>query len=788
MMFNQIVSVKFYYVAILMLTMLVAAGESAAQFTFQGDFDKSFFAPTGYFVEPQNNFPGDATPNRRTYLIAGELNPDGSIIAGGTLETFNVRGDFWLRKFTSSGAVDTSFGGGNGYVRTIFSTDVNNNDRNSAPAVLKVQPDGKIVMGGICSLGPQTSQGGSPGNDFCLLRFNANGSIDTSFGGFQFQFGGPTAFQTYQLTPGRVWIKSGIDEDGSLNGSSSQMFDMAIQPDGKIIVVGSVTSRVSPYNSGNGTSRREGIIVRFNANGTLDNSFGLNSSGIARWIPTNTGTVNSPCYPGRAFYGVRLQPDGRIIAVGHDGVSDAGCFQGQVFAVTRWNANGTLDVARRLDASTNVFAVERGVSALITNDGRKVLVSGNYLGSLVMTRFNLSDMTLDGSFGTNGIRQYPNFVNSPLYIKAIQPDGKILATDAAAIAQVSRFNPNGSPDNSFGNAQFDGSNPRGRLSIPVNTFNTINVPPVISQILLRPNGKLNLIGSANANEGGNSSRSLVSQNINVSKQNTTTDLTNDGKAEISVFRASTGVWHLLNSGSGAYSSFGWGASGDRLAPADFDGDGKADAAVFRNGTWYIVRSSNNQISIVGFGLAGDLPRPGDFDGDGYADIAVFRPSTGVWYWLNSSNGQFNAVQFGQNGDAPLIADFDGDGKSDVSVFRAGVWYFLRSSNASLGVTQFGLSGDIPVVGDYDGDGKSDLAVFRSGVWYALRSSDGGATIVNWGIAADKPVPGDYDNDGKNDFAVFRNGVWWIFYTGSGTFTSVGFGLATDTPIQSAYLP
>jgi uncharacterized delta-60 repeat protein len=774
------------------LTIFGASRQIFAQFTFIGDYDRTnFAAPNGYYVEPQNNYPVDTTtPNHRTYLFTGELNPDGSIIAGGRIEK-SSGGDFWLRKFTASGAVDASFGG-MGYVRTVFSTDFSGNEGNSLPTVLKRQSDGKIVFGGVCDV--RRDQSNSTANtdfgvDWCLVRYNADGSIDNGFGNNIVQWSnGPNITYSQAVGAGRVATQTNIRESGLLGGAglNAQLSDMAIQPDGKIIAVGYTRSEVNPYFQGVGTFRIEGIIIRYNANGTIDTTFGLN--GIARFIPPNTRTTDNPCYPQRAFYGVRLQSDGRIIAVGYDGTSDAGCNTGNVFVVTRWNANGTLETVRRLDASTNIFAREKAVAALITNDGSKLLVSGQYQGNEALARLNLSDLSVDTSFGTNGVVNY-NLGNQALSIKAIQTDGKILAVDPAfGGGEPVRFNPNGSPDNSFGNSNLDGSNLRGRLRLTANTFNTTNAPIAVSHLLLRPSGKFNLIGNGTANEGGNSPRALVSQNINVLRPNNTSDLTNDGKAEISVFRPSTGVWHLLNSSSGAYSAFNWGTSGDKIAPADFDGDGKSDACVFRNGTWYIFQSSNNQVRIVNFGLANDLPRPGDFDGDGYADIAVFRPASGVWYWINSSNNQVSIVQFGQNGDAPLIADFDGDGKSDISIFRSGVWYFIRSSNGSIGIVQFGLSGDIPTPGDYDGDGKSDLAVFRSGVWYVHRSSDDGTTILGWGQAGDTPVAADYDNDGKNDFAIYRSGVWWIYYTGTGSYAVASFGLATDTPLQSAYLP
>ncbi len=526
------------------LTIFGASGQVFAQFTFTGDFDRAnFAAPNGYFVEAQNNFPGDPMPNRTAYLFTGELNPDGSIIAGGRIERNG--GDFWLRKFTASGAPDTSFGGGTGFVRTIFYGDESmGSNSSSLPSVLKRQADGKIVFGGVCA----ANAPGIPGfgSDFCLVRYNADGSIDTGFGNNTVLVSnGPNITLSFPVGAGRVITQTNTRDSGLFSGAGlfAQLSDLAIQPDGKIVAVGYTRSETRGANDPSGY-RYEGIIIRYNANGSIDSSFGTN--GIARFIPANNGTTSVPCYGQREFYGVRLQPDGRIIAVGYDGVGvvNGGCSAGTFFVVTRWTANGQLETVRRLNADTNVFARENAVSAIITNDGGKLLVSGSYQGTEALVRFNLSDLTVDDTFGTNGVVSYIGTGNNRMSIKAIQPDGKILGFDPATNYPVLRLNPNGSPDNSFGNQIFSlfDMNVKGRADLPVFTVNN-TAQVAVGHILLRPNGKFNLIGAGFGNFGGPNARALVSQNINSSRNGNYSDFTNDGKSEISVFRPSTGVWH-----------------------------------------------------------------------------------------------------------------------------------------------------------------------------------------------------------------------------------------------------
>jgi hypothetical protein len=179
----------------------------------------------------------------------------------------------------------------------------------------------------------------------------------------------------------------------------------------------------------------------------------------------------------------------------------------------------------------------------------------------------------------------------------------------------------------------------------------------------------------------------------------------DGQTDIAVWRPSTGNWHIIGSLSGIQTRV-WGNSGDIPVPHfDADGDARADQVVVRisngNAIWYIRPSNGvapNTVTVA-WGISGDRLVPADYDGDGKTDIAVYRPSDTNWYIRNSTGG-VTVRNWGAPDDIPVPGDYDGDGRYDVAVFRGGEgnWYILNSGNGTPFVTVFNLTapGPLPV--------------------------------------------------------------------------------------------
>jgi uncharacterized delta-60 repeat protein len=662
-----------------------------------GDLDPTFGSGGKEIIQVQ--------PDVRDFAKAVAVQPDGKIIIGAELGDFSLNtNSAVLIRLNSDGSLDPSFGTGGKII---------NSGQRHVPA-LAIQPDGKIVTAGATSV-----QGINL--DFAVVRYNADGSLDQTFGNGGYAINGL----------------------GTANA-------LILQPDGKIVIVGTVLV----FREGS-----DFVVARFNADGSADQTFGTGG----RVQTSFTSGLNSG---DRAIWGA-LQTDGKIVV--------SGSISGVPSVLVRYKGDGSVDPDFGLDGSvlnTNFGATASRV--LVLPDG-KIVVGG---GSFVVGRYN-PDGHIDHSFGSNG-RSAGGFGsgNGALYGLALQADGKLLVagsiyytSTANSVFAIGRYNSSGILDATFGNNGFVFTDFTGALD---EAF----------ALTIQPNGKFVAAGYA-AEPGASYHDVAVARYLGtpVAPRRTLFDFDGDSKADISVFRE--GTWYLLQ-GTDGFAAAQFGMATDRIVPADYDGDGKTDIAVFRpsEGNWYCLYSGNGTWSGVHFGADGDVPAPGDYDADGRADYAVFR--AGTWYVQRSSAGFF-AEQFGLAADRPVAADFDGDGKTDIAVYRDGTWYIDQSSQGFT-ARNFGLAGDRTTAADYDGDGKADIAVWRPGEgnWYVFRSSDGAVSAAHWGMQGDMPAAADYDGDGRADYAVFRgNGDWWISQSGSGAVVYEKFGLAGDVPVPNS---
>ena len=351
--------------------------------------------------------------NSTVFSIAVQL--DGKIVVAGNFTTFNGTSRSRIARLNAIGSIDTSFNVGTGANNSVYS--------------IAVQSDGKILIGGNFTTYSSSSRN-------YIARLNSDASLDTAFNvgtgcdnyvnTLNIQLDGKIliggAFTIYNsISKNRI---ARLNTDGSLDadfilgtGSSSQVKDIEIQEDGKIIIGGYFTS----YS---GTSRN--YIARLDGDGGLDSDFIKNTAA--------NGDI----------YTLSVQSDDKILIGGYFTTYN----NTAVNKIGRLNSDGSLDTSFNVGTGAN-----SDVYSLAVQSNGKILIGGNftsYNGTSVskIARLN-SDGSLDTSFNVG------TGPDSIVYAIRVQSDGKILIGGAftnyndTPINYITRLNEDGTLDSSF---------------------------------------------------------------------------------------------------------------------------------------------------------------------------------------------------------------------------------------------------------------------------------------------------------------------------------------------------
>lgn len=320
------------------------------------------------------------------------IQPDGKVVQAGECAIASVV-NFCAVRYNVDGSLDTGFNG-SGKVITPAGSGA------SGARGVVIQPDGKIVLAGYCFSGSN--------QDFCALRYHANGSLDSAFNG-----------------TGKVITPVGSNDDFATA--------VAIQADGKIVLAGIC----------NNGSRFDFCVVRYDVNGGLDSSFNGSGKVITPQSGAQEGIVNA----------MAIQADGKLVVVG--------ICSSNYFCGARYNTNGSLDATAGNGgflAASPGGRIDQANAIAIQADGKLVVAGTCYSGTandFCMAQFSAANANLDD--GLNGTWRVITPVGNTggLATSAfVQPDGRIVLAglcvnsgsfDFCAV----RYNANGNLDIGF---------------------------------------------------------------------------------------------------------------------------------------------------------------------------------------------------------------------------------------------------------------------------------------------------------------------------------------------------
>jgi uncharacterized delta-60 repeat protein len=628
---------------------------AVARLTQNGTLDTTF-GGSGHRLIPWSGTGNDAP-------LDVVVQSDGNIVVAGTRSGV----DFVALRLTSSGQLDTTFGGaGTGFaqvnVGATATTDI-------AYRVL-LQNDGKILLGG------------TTGSDIGLVRLNADGTLDASFDGDgkavinvagadeglalglqsdgKIIVGGSTStggddFTLVRLTSAGA-LDTSFDGDGRKTHSFGSLYDaifgLVVEADGRIVVAGTATSLPTGGDV---------AVARFLADGALDTSF---AGGVAT---SNHGLGSVAA--------TRVIPlaDGRMLVAGTLTNSSLP----SRFGIWRLNRDGSLDAT----FGTGGFLVTDAASSTATgfalrSDGKLLLLDG--FGNRIF-RYT-ADGALDTTFGTAGVVSYASSLITSEAALALRPDDsfyvvgyKTNSTTTFDEMAIVRFTAAGAVDTSF-----DGD---GVATVDVGVDDDR-----ATAVALQTDGKIVVAGSAH--NGTAEDFAIVRLNVDGSLD---TSFSGDGKA-------STGASGLV----------------EQFRSVLVDPDGKIVGAGISGGN--PAGTANTDATLVRFTAAGDLDTT--FSGDGIATanlsfredmFTVLRQADGKLYvvgfapYAASPTSQLAALRF--NADGTLDTSFDGgDGA---------VTYLIGSSNTSYTSTAaLDADGKLLIVSYMETQYRTDGLVLR----------------------------------------------------------------------------
>jgi uncharacterized delta-60 repeat protein len=657
-----------------------------------------------------------------------KIQADGKIVVAGSAR-IGSSDDFAVARLNANGSLDTTFDT-DGMATVAVDLGGTNNDH---AASVDLQSDGKlIVYGDAADVSTQA---------LAVVRLNTNGSLDTTFAsdasgrriirfgstdtagqvvvqsddkivlGATGDFSGDDDMAVIRLTANGQLDKSfaaggiaslAIDLNGAANDDVSR--GIAVQANGKIVVVGQASDGTLNHLA----------LVRLNANGALDTTFGIQGKTVL-----SSSIVNAA--------NVVVQANG-LILVG--GTINVGGSAGQEFVVYRFTANGKTDFSfngtGRIITGLNAGGTNVDAAAALAYRNGALYIVGTVTGS---TDDNFGVVKIQTGLGLNSVIGFNAATGQILggISNGTQLVNRILATFTAGATFVD-----------YATVDLNGD---GHVDVIARNKTT---------------GQW----SAAINDGEGNFTVSTYKTWNASTKWTDTlfgDVNDDGRADVVTRDQVTGkIYVALSTGTSWGAAVQWSAwaSGTNWTDvqlADMNGDGRLDliGRNTTNGQWNVALSngtsfSNSVWATWAVRSYADVIAA-DFTGDGRADLSLRDQNTGKVYVAASLGTSLGSTRLWATWSTSatwtdvVAVDINNDSRADLFARNGAQLYVDLSTGTSFNHTLWGTlpsASDLySFTGDFNGDGFIDVATRNNvGQWFiAANNGSSFNTATQWGV-------------------------------------------------------